>query len=83
MDKDFNLPVPVPNLDGQPADIRSGLDEVRHAVSVLLLNPEVSTAKLASAYGEMGGLYQESFLRRAVFPECHAPRTRKLQLGLL
>lgn len=59
------LPVPVPNLDGQPADIRSGLDEVRSAVSVLLLKPEVSTAKLASAYGEMGGLYQESFLRQS------------------
>jgi tetratricopeptide (TPR) repeat protein len=59
------LPVPVPNLDGQPTEIRSGLDEARNAVNLLLQKPQASAAELASAYGEMGGLYQDSFLRQS------------------
>ena len=59
------LPVPLPNLEGQAADIHSGLDEVRNAVNAALQKPDVSTVELASAYGEMGGLYQTSFLRQS------------------
>jgi tetratricopeptide (TPR) repeat protein len=59
------LPVPVPNLEGQAPDIRSGLDETRNAVNAALQNPEVSIAELAGAYGELGGLYQASFLRQS------------------
>ena len=62
------LPVPVPNLEGQAADIRSGLDEVRNAVNAALQKPEVSAAELAGAYGELGGLYQASFLRQSAEP---------------
>jgi tetratricopeptide (TPR) repeat protein len=59
------LPVPVPNLEGQAADIRSGLDELRNTVNAALLKPEISATELASAYGELGGLYQASFLRQS------------------
>jgi tetratricopeptide (TPR) repeat protein len=62
------LPVPVPNLEGQAADIRSGLDETRAAVNAALLKPDVSAAELAYAYGELGGLYQASFLRQSAEP---------------
>jgi tetratricopeptide (TPR) repeat protein len=62
------LPVPVPNLEGQAADIRSGLDETRAAVNAALQKPEVSAADLANAYGELGGLYQASFLRQSAEP---------------
>jgi len=62
------MPVPVPNLEGQAADIRSGLDEVRNAVNAALQKPEVSAAELAGAYGELGGLYQASFLRQSAEP---------------
>jgi tetratricopeptide (TPR) repeat protein len=59
------LPVPVPNLEGQSPDIQSGLDETRNAVNAALQKPEVSAAELAGAYGELGGLYQASFLRQS------------------
>jgi len=59
------LPVPVPNLEGQSADIQSGLDETRNAVNAALQKPDVSAAELAGAYGELGGLYQASFLRQS------------------
>jgi len=59
------LPVPVPNLEGQSADIQSGLDETRNAVNAALQKPDVSAAELAVAYGELGGLYQASFLRQS------------------
>jgi tetratricopeptide (TPR) repeat protein len=59
------LPVPVPNLEGQAADIRAGLDEARTAVDTALRKPDVSAAELARAYGELGGLYQGSFLRQS------------------
>ena len=59
------LPVPVPDLEGQAADIRSGLEQVRDAVNAALQKPEVSAAELASAYGDLGGLYQASFLRQS------------------
>ena len=62
------LPVPVPNLEGQAADIRSGLDETRGAVNAALLKPDVSAAELANAYGELGGLYLASFLRQSAEP---------------
>jgi len=62
------LPVPVPNLEGQAADIRSGLDETRNAVNAALHKPDVSAAELANAYGELGGLYQASFLRQSAEP---------------
>lgn len=62
------LSVPVPNLEGQAADIRSDLDKVRNAVNAALLKPEVSAAELARAYGELGGLYQASFLRQSAEP---------------
>jgi tetratricopeptide (TPR) repeat protein len=62
------LPVPVPNLEGQAADIRSELDKVRNAVNAALQNPDVSAVELARAYGELGGLYQASFLRQSAEP---------------
>jgi tetratricopeptide (TPR) repeat protein len=62
------LPVPVPNLEGQADDIRSGLDETRNAVNAALQKPEVPAAELADAYGELGGIYQASFLRQLAEP---------------
>ncbi|MGB7931790.1 MAG: tetratricopeptide repeat protein [Gammaproteobacteria bacterium] len=59
------LSVPVPNLEGQAPDIRSGLDETRNAVNAALQKPEVSATELADAYGELGGIYQASFLRQS------------------
>jgi tetratricopeptide (TPR) repeat protein len=59
------LPIPVPELEGQPDDIRSGLDEARDAVNALLQKREASAVELARAYGELGGLYQVNFLRRS------------------
>ncbi len=59
------LPVPVPNLEGQAPDIQSGLDEARNAVNAALQKPEVSADELAGVYGELGGLYQASFLRQS------------------
>jgi tetratricopeptide (TPR) repeat protein len=59
------LPVPVPNLEGQAADIQSGLDETRNAVNAALQKPEISASELAGVYGELGGLYQASFLRQS------------------
>jgi len=59
------LPVPAPNLEGQAADIRNGLDETRAAVAAALKKPDVSAAELAAAYGELGGIYQGSFLRQS------------------
>jgi tetratricopeptide (TPR) repeat protein len=59
------LPVPVPNLEGQSPDIQSGLDETRNAVNAALQKADVSAAELAGAYGELGGLYQASFLRQS------------------
>jgi tetratricopeptide (TPR) repeat protein len=62
------LPVPVPNLEGQATDIRAGLDETRDTVNAALQKPDVTAAELASAYGELGGLYQASFLRQSAEP---------------
>jgi tetratricopeptide (TPR) repeat protein len=59
------LPVPAPNFEGQADDIRAGLDETRAAVDAALQKPDVSAAELAGAYGELGGLYQASFLRQS------------------
>jgi tetratricopeptide (TPR) repeat protein len=59
------LPVPVPNLEGQAADIQTGLDETRAVVNAALEKPDVSAAELAEAYGELGGLYQGSFLKQS------------------
>jgi tetratricopeptide (TPR) repeat protein len=59
------LPIPVPKLEGQAPDIRSGLDEARDAVNTLLVKPDASAARLASAYGDLGGLYQATYLRQS------------------
>ncbi|HYQ71689.1 MAG TPA: tetratricopeptide repeat protein, partial [Gammaproteobacteria bacterium] len=58
------LPVAVPNLEGQPEDIRATLLEVRTQVDTLLQSG-APAAQLADAYGELGMLYQSHQLGQA------------------
>jgi len=50
-------PVAVPNLEGQPSDISTALNEAREQLDSLLQSG-ADVAELADAYGNLGSLYQ-------------------------
>jgi hypothetical protein len=54
----------VPKLDGQAAEIQTSMIEARNTVNDALEKPD-APAELANAYGELGGLYQTSFMRQS------------------
>jgi len=57
-------PVELPNLDGQPADIRMALAEARTQLDALLQSG-ADAAELAGAYGDLGSLYHTHQLGQA------------------
>jgi tetratricopeptide (TPR) repeat protein len=63
--RDTLQPVPVPNLEGLPEAVRTTLVEARKTLDTALQNPDTPAATLASAYGDLGGLYYNHFLRQS------------------
>jgi tetratricopeptide (TPR) repeat protein len=62
--RDTLQPVPVPNLEGLPEVVRTTLVDARNTLDAALQNPDTPAATLASAYGDLGGLYYNHFLRQ-------------------
>lgn len=62
--RDTLQPIAAPNLEGQPEVIMTALVEARTTLDAALQNPATTAATLAAAYGDLGGLYYNHFLRQ-------------------